>query len=210
MKRIWQLFICVMLSPALHGVAQDSLPRKDTATPTVSASATPTPIPQSALALIPPPLPSPAGGSTGASSAPIMPDLSQLDQLFKQTTPGKDAELYRSHVEWRKLKNRTVNDPAVVAAKIAAETASTDLEKRNHLRVYYEVFYARMRALASTPQMMSYLDSMKRRHLKLLDQPRVRPTPESEKKVEQMNEEPPSPTPEQPAQPIPEPSLPNE
>ena len=200
MKRTWQLFICVMLSPALHGVAQDSLPRKEAATSTVSASATPTPIPQSALALIPPPLPTPAGGNTGASSAPIMPDLSQLDQLFKQTTPGKEAELYRAHVEWRKLKNRTVNDPAVVAAKAAAESATTDLEKRNHLRRYYEVFYARMRALASTPQIVSYLDSMKKTHLNLLDQPRVRPTLVSEKKIEQTNERPAAPAPEQPAQ----------
>ena len=210
MKRIWQLFICVMLWPALCGVAQDSLPRKDTATLSSSASPTPTPIPQSALALIPPPLPTPASGNTGASSAPIMPDLSQLDQLFKQTTPGKEAELYRAHVEWRELKNRTVNDPAVVAAKVAAETASTDLEKRNRLRLYYEVFYARMRALASTPQMVSYLDSMKKTHLNLLNQPRVRPTADSEKKVEPTPEQPAQPTPEQPAQPVPEPSLPNE
>ena len=139
-----------------------------------------------------------------------MPDLSQLDQLFKQTAPDKEAETYRAHVEWRKLKNRTVNDPAVVAAKAAAQAASTDLEKRNRLRLYYEVFYARMRALASTPEMVKYLDSMKDAHLDLLDQPRVRPTPESEKKVEQTPEQPASPTPEQPTQPVPEPSLPNE
>jgi hypothetical protein len=218
MKRIWQLLICAVLWPALCGVAQDSLPRKDAATPTASASPTPTPVPQSALALIPPPLPSPAGSSNAASSAPVMPDLSQLNQLFKQTTPGKEAELYRAHVEWRKLKNRTVNDPAVVAAKAAAQAASTDLEKRNRLRRYYEVFYARMRVLASTPEMVSYLDSVKKTHLDLLAQPRVRPTPESEKKAEQTNgqpaqstpEKPAQPTPEPSAQPIPEPSLPNE
>ncbi len=131
-----------------------------------------------------------------------MPDLSQLDQIFKQTAPGKEAAEYRAHVEWRELKNRTVNDPAVVAAKAAARAASTDLEKRNRLRVYYKIFYARMRARASNPQIVAYLDSMKDAHLSLLDQPRVRPTPEEAKK--------PEPTPEQSSQPAPEPSLPNE
>ena len=104
-----------------------------------------------------------------------MPDLSKLDEIFKTTTPGKEVELYRTHVEWRRLKNLTVNDPAVVSAKAAAEAATTDLEKRNRLRVYYETFYGHMRALASTPEMVAYLDSMKNAHLNLLEQPRVRP-----------------------------------
>ena len=136
-----------------------------------------------------------------------MPDLSQLEQIFKQTTPGKEVELYRAHVAWRELKNRTVNDPAVVTAKAAAQTATTDLEKRNRLRHYYEVFYARMRTLASTPDMVTYLDAMKKNHLDLLDQPRVRPTPDSGNKPEPTPAQPP---PEQPAQATPEPSLPNE
>jgi hypothetical protein len=207
MKRTWQLIFCVTLSPAMCSVAQDSLPQKELSAASASASATPTPIPQSALGLIPPPLPSPAGGDAPAATAPLMPDLSQLEQIFKQTTPGKETVAYRQHVEWRQLKNRTLNDPAVVAAKAAAQAAPTDLEKRNQLRLYYTTFYARMRALASTPEMASYLDSMKKMHLDLIDQPHVRPTPESQKK--------PEPTPAQPARPalappVPEPSLPNE
>ena len=212
MKIIRQLALCAMLLPALCANAQDSLPRKDLATPTPLPSATPTPlpIPQSALALIPAPQSSPAGSNAGAPLGPNMPDLSQLDQIFKQTTPGKEAVEYRAHVEWRTLKNRIVNDPTVISAKAYAEAASTDLEKRNRLRIYYETFYARMRALASTPEMVKYLDTMKTAHLGLLDQPRVRPTPESEKKVEPAPEQPAQPTPEQPALPTPEPALPNE
>ncbi len=210
MKRIWHLLFCVMLCPALCAVAQDSLPRTNAATVATSLTSTPTPIPQKALALIPPPLPSPTGGNTEPPSAPIMPDLSKLDQLFKQTTLGKEADLYRAHVEWRRLKNRTVNDPAVVSAKAAAEAATTDLEKRNGLRQYYEVFYAHMRALASTPQMMSYLDTMKQAHLIFLDQPRVRPSLVSEKKPGPEPAPPALPTPEQPAPVVPEPTLPNE
>ena len=174
-----------MVWPALCLIAQDSLPKKDVATPTASAS--PTPIPESALGLIPAPLPTPAGAEI-PPAAPNMPDISQLDQLFKQSAPGKEAAEYRAHVEWRELKNRAVDDPAVIAAKAAAETATTDLEKRNRLRAYYELFYARMRSHTSTPQMGYYLDKMRKAHLKLLDQPRVRPTPEHIKKVETRSE----------------------
>lgn len=139
-----------------------------------------------------------------------MPDLSTLEDVFKTISPGKEVELYRAHVEWRQLKNRTVNDPAVVSAKAAAEAATTDLEKRNRLHVYYETFYARMRALASTPQMMTYLDSMKTAHLNLLDQPRVRPTPDTGKKSRPTPAQFALPTPELSPPPLPEPGLPNE
>ena len=156
MKRIWQLIFFATLCPVLYAGAQDLVPRREVATPTPAATparspeTTPTPIPQSALALIPAPSATPAEAGT-AASAPTMPDLSQLEQIFSKVTPGKEVELYRAHVEWRKLKNQTVNDPAVVEAKAAAEAATTDLEKRNRLRHYYELFYARMRALAPYP-----------------------------------------------------------
>ena len=212
MKRIWQLIFFATLCPVLYAGAQDLVPRREVATPTPAATparspeTTPTPIPQSALALIPAPSATPAEAGT-AASAPTMPDLSQLEQIFSKVTPGKEVELYRAHVEWRKLKNQTVNDPAVVEAKAAAEAATTDLEKRNRLRHYYELFYARMRALAPTPEMVTYLDSQKQTHLDLLDQPRVRPTPDTGKKPESTAAQSP---PEQPPQATPEPSLPNE
>jgi hypothetical protein len=110
-----------------------------------------------------------------APAAPELPDLSQLDQIIQQSKLGKEVEDYRAHVEWRQLKTRAIYDPAVVAAKKAAEASSTDLEKRNRLRAYYEIYYARMRALASSPEMIAYLETMKNAHLRMLAQPRVRP-----------------------------------
>jgi hypothetical protein len=180
-QRTWPLVFGVMVVLTLHCAAQESLPRPE-ASPAPTAAITPTPIPEKGRGLIPPPSGQPA------PPPPTMPDLSQLDQMFKQTLPGKEAAEYRSHVEWRQLKNRTVNDPAVVSAKAAAEAATTDLEKRNRLRVYYEIFYARMRALASTPEMAKYLDAMKKQHLALLDQPRVRPNPKLTPKLERDGE----------------------
>jgi hypothetical protein len=182
MQRVWHWIFLALLCSVLPCVAQESLPRRDE-TPPPNASATPSPIPEKVLALIPPP------ANNTPSPPPAMPDLSQLDQIFKETVPGKEVVEYRNHVEWRELKNRTVNDPAVVAAKASAEAATTDLEKRNRLRAYYETFYGCMRALASTPQMVTYLDAMKKAHLNLLDQPRVRPTPLSSPKAEPTSEE---------------------
>jgi hypothetical protein len=68
-----------------------------------------------------------------------------------------------------------VNDPDVVAAKRAADTARTDLEKRQLLRAYYDLYYGRMRAMASSPEMKKALDEFKMAHLSRTSQRRVRP-----------------------------------
>jgi hypothetical protein len=109
--------------------------------------------------------------------SPELPELSQLDEIFKQTSLGTTADGYRMHVEWRKLQNQVANDPAVVVAKKAAESARTDLEKRKRLGDYYNIYYERMQALAGTPEMKAALDGFKAGHLAWLVQPRVRPTP---------------------------------
>jgi hypothetical protein len=108
---------------------------------------------------------------------PDLPELSQLDEIFKQKSLGKTADDFRMHVEWRKLRNRVVNDPEVVAAKRAAEAARTDLEKRERLRQYYNVYYARMQALTDRLEIRAGLEDMKAQHVKLADQNRVRPSP---------------------------------
>ena len=113
-------------------------------------------------------------------NGPELPEISQLDQTFsKPRSLGKEADAARVHVEWRQLKNRTVNDPEVRAAKAYAQAARTDLEKRNRLRNYYNVYYQRMSALAATPEIKLALQALKTSHQGLLAQPRVRPTPDT-------------------------------
>src|SRR5690349_147307 len=104
-----------------------------------------------------------------------VPELSQLDQVFKQTSLGKEADERRLHLEWRQLANRVVNDPEVIAAKKSAASARTDLEKRERLRTYYDIYYGKMRALASSSEMKKALDTLKNDHLSYINQPRVRP-----------------------------------
>jgi hypothetical protein len=124
--------------------------------------------------LQPTPLPEPPNG-------PELPEISQLDQTFQQPRSlGPQADELRVHKEWRQLKNRTVNDPAVQSAKAYAQAARTDLEKRNRLRNYYNIYYERMSALATTPEIKLALQALKTSHQGMLDQPRVRPTPTPE------------------------------
>ncbi len=114
-------------------------------------------------------------------NGPDLPEISELDQNFsKPRSLGKAADEARMHVEWRQLRNRTVNDPAVQAAKAYAQAARTDLEKRNRLRNYYDIYYQRMSALATTPELQLALQGLKTSHQGLLDQPRVRPSPTPE------------------------------
>src|SRR6266567_7291045 len=108
---------------------------------------------------------------------PNVPELSQLDEAFKQKSLGKEADQRRLHIEWRELKNRVVNDPSVRAAKAVALAARTDLEKRDRLRNYYNVYYDRMSALASSAEMKLALNAWKTLYFKAIDQPRVRPSP---------------------------------
>jgi hypothetical protein len=113
-------------------------------------------------------------------NGPELPEISQLDQTFsKPRSLGKEADAARVQVEWRQLKNRTVNDPEVQAAKASAQAARTDLEKRNRLRIYYNIYYERMSALATTPEIKLALQGLKSSHQGVLAQPRVRPTPDT-------------------------------
>ena len=113
---------------------------------------------------------------TPPPNGPELPELKKLDDSFKPKSLGKDADTLRIHALWRQLKNRTVNDPDVQAAKNYAQIARTDLEKRKRLRDYYDIYYRRMSALATTPELKLAMQALKDVHQRILDQPRVRPT----------------------------------
>jgi hypothetical protein len=120
------------------------------------------------------------GSPTPPPNGPELPGLKELDDSFKPKSLGTDADTLRVRALWRQLRNRTVNDPDVQAAKNYAQAARTDLEKRNRLRTYYEVYYQRMSALANTPELKLAMQALKDLHQKTLDQPRVRPSPTPE------------------------------
>jgi len=107
--------------------------------------------------------------------APNLPERSQIDEIFRQTSLGKEADERRLHLQWRELANQVGNEPRIIEARNYAERAPTDLEKRQRLRDYYEFYYDRMRALASSSEMKTALDELKRAHVSLTAQRRVRP-----------------------------------
>ena len=109
-------------------------------------------------------------------NGPELPELSQLDEAFKKRSLSKEVDGRRLQIEWRQLKNQVVNDPEVRAAKATAQAARTDLEKRNRLRDYYNVYYERMSALAASVEIKLALQRLKTSHVARLSQPRVRPS----------------------------------
>src|SRR6266496_3263617 len=109
--------------------------------------------------------PEAAATPSSEPNGPELPEISQLDQTFsKPKSLGNDADALRIHIEWRQLKNRIVNDLAVQTAKAYAQAARTDLEKRNRLRAYYDIYYERMAALATTPEIKLTLQVLKATH----------------------------------------------
>jgi hypothetical protein len=131
--------------------------------------------------------------------APRIPAIDELDQAFKQSSLGKAADEARLHAQWRELSNRIINDPDLVAARTKADKMKTDLEKRQQLRLYYNMFYDRMRTQAASPELKNYIDTRKNEHLWSTAQNRVRPspspaaTPKPKPKVEATVPEPPLP-----------------
>jgi len=118
---------------------------------------------------------------TPPPNGPELPDLKKLDETFtKPKSLGTAADELQVHALWRQLKNRTVNDPEVQEAKKYAQAARTDLEKRKRLSSYYEIYYQRMSALATTPELKVALQALKESHQGILAQPRVRPSPTPE------------------------------
>src|ERR1044072_6752951 len=58
---------------------------------------------------------------TPPPNGPELPELKQIDEIFKPKSLGKDADALQVHALWRQLKNRTVSDPDVQTAKKYAQ-----------------------------------------------------------------------------------------
>lgn len=159
---------------ATLAVAQEPPLPAATATP----AANPSPRPELNIPDIPIEVePSPLVPNTSATPKKNVPSISELDSAFGQSSLGKDVEEQRLRVEWRKLKNRVGQDADVLAAKKAIGSARTDVQKRDSMRAYYKLFFARMVAVADKPELKAYLEQKKTEIINSLAQPHVRPEP---------------------------------
>ena len=141
-----------------------------------SAEGSPSPVPS-----VPPPILLPEELLRPAPNDPALtaelPSIPQLDEGLKPAPLSPAALEYQHKIDARKLRNRVQNDPAIKRLLTRAEAAPNDLEKRQRLTNYYQVFYGRMIALAETPQLKTYLTARRNESLAVLKQPRVRPEP---------------------------------
>jgi hypothetical protein len=121
--------------------------------------------------------PSPLVPNSSPAPKKNLPSISELDSVFGHSSLGQAVEEQRLHLEWRKLQNRASQDSEVLGAKKAIGAGRTDVEKRELMRTYYKLFYARMVALADKPEVKAYLEQKKKESLNSLAQPHVRPEP---------------------------------
>ncbi len=169
--------VTLVLTSATVRAQEVALPERatDDGTTPLPATTTPSRTPSSPPPqLIPPdvlPMPDP---SAPPGTAPGLPAVQQLDEELKPKPLSQESENYRLHVEWRKLRNQATNDPGVKAARAATERARNDVERRQLLANYFNVYFDKMIAIGP-PEMKAYLDDRRREHLRSLPQPRVRP-----------------------------------
>ena len=72
------------------------------------------------------------------------------------------------------LETRIRNDEDLHELKGAANKARTDLERRHGLKAYYKLYFKKLRALASTPDLQDYLRAQEAAHILTLLEPKVR------------------------------------
>ena len=143
-----------------------------------SVTPEPAPSPSPSVAVEPPSLippnilPGPAAGAL--PQIPLVPELQQLNQLFKQSSLGRVADEARLHLQMAKLETRIRNDDELHAALASAQRARTDLEKRHCLKSYYHLYYNKLRTLAEMPDLKTYLDLQETVHTVILLQPKTR------------------------------------
>lgn len=169
--------VTLVLTSTTVRAQEVALPERatDDGTTSLPATTTPSRTPSSPPPqLIPPdvlPMPDP---SAPPGTAPGLPAVQQLDEELKPKPLSQESENYRLHVEWRKLRNQATNDLRVKAARAATERARNDVERRQLLANYFNVYFDKMIAIGP-PEMKAYLDDRRREHLRSLPQPRVRP-----------------------------------
>jgi hypothetical protein len=150
----------------------------DSAAGAETAAAEAAPSPSATVSVEPPSLiPPNILPGPGAAALPQIPagtDLQMLNALFKQSSLGKAADEYRLHLRMVGLETRIRNDKDLHALRISADKARTDLERRHWLRAYYQLYFKKLKALDSTPDLRDYLSAHQAAREASLLQPRVR------------------------------------
>ena len=173
------VFFLLALGAADVAQAQSSPTPDDHSAQTANAQMapfTPSPSPSATVSIEPPSL-IPPNILPAADSLPKIratQELQQLNEFFKKTSLGKVADEHRLHLQMVALETRIRNDQDLHGLKATALRAPTDLERRHWLKSYYELYFKKLRALATTPDLKAYLDAQEATRKLSLLQPKVR------------------------------------
>ena len=179
----YPLLICagVFLGSVAVFAQQDApLPEPEIPGTTPVEQPFPSPLASPPRQLIPPDVLPP---SKPAATSPNVTTIPQLDAELARGPVNAAAHATQLQIGWRELRNRVANNADLKEKLRLAEAARTDLKKRQLLGLYYEAYFGRMMALASTPELKNYLEAEKDERLKTLAQPRTRPSPASAAKA---------------------------
>ena len=145
--------------------AQESTAEIPPASPTIAPIEPPSLIPPNSL---------PGPDAASLPQIPATPELQLLNSLFKQSSLGKAADEHRLHVQMAELETHIRNDEDLHKLKRSAFDAGTDLERRHRLRVYYDLYFRKLRGRAAPPELRDYVAAQAASHELTLLQPRVR------------------------------------
>jgi len=171
------IFFLLALGAADIAQAQSSpSPDDHSAQPANTQMTLPTASPSATVSIEPPSLipPNILPAPDSLPKIPATQELQQLNEFFKKTSLGKVADEHRLQLQMVALETRIRNDEDLYALKATALKASTDLERRHWLKSYYELYFKKLRALATTPDLKAYLDAHEASRKLSLLQPHVR------------------------------------
>jgi len=173
------VFSLLALGAAGSALAQSSPSPDDSSAKiadTQMAASTASPSPSATVSIEPPSLipPNILPAPDSLPKIPAAQELQQLNEFFKKTSLGKVADEHRLHLQMVALETPIRNDADLHALKATALRAPTDLERRHWLKSYYELYFKKLRALATTPDLQGYLDAQEATRKLSLLQPKVR------------------------------------
>ena len=141
---------------------------------TQAAASTASPSPSATVTIQPPSLipPNILPAPDPLPKIPVTQELQQLNDFFKTTSLGKAADEHRLRLQVVALETRIRNDSDLYALKAEALREPTDLDRRHGLKRYYELYFKKLRALTTAPELKAYLDAQEAASKISLLQPR--------------------------------------
>ncbi|MDH4470512.1 MAG: hypothetical protein QE493_06040 [Verrucomicrobiae bacterium] len=126
-----------------------------------------------------PPIDSSSTSSNNDTNAPVAPASNQVEQTSSSlaelpSTESVEKKKQELKVRYYEVRTEVEKEPELSALKEKADHATTDEEKRQALRAYYELLFARMKK--KDPSISERCDLLEKAYLRRLEQVKLQPT----------------------------------